>query len=104
MIEKDINKDYYHVLGVLSEECAEIIQCISKMQRFGIDSCNPVTSITNIEDFNNEYNDLLGTIQMLHSIDPVLYKAMFNVNPKSIDKKEAKVTMMMEVSKKLGRL
>lgn len=46
-------------LGLLQEECAEIIQIISKIRRFGFNSYSPVDPkmVTNYQLLNDEVGD-----------------------------------------------
>jgi NTP pyrophosphatase (non-canonical NTP hydrolase) len=55
------------LLGILQEECAEIIQIISKIRRFGINSFNPgdPDAGTNFELLNLETADALALVEML---------------------------------------
>ena len=52
-------------LLILAEECAEVIQAISKCQRFGIDVCKPGKPRTNREHLETELGDLLAMIEIL---------------------------------------
>lgn len=102
--DSSAENEFYHVLGVLSEECAELIQCISKIQRFGFESAHPDNpELPNTSRFKQELNDLKGAIQTLENIAPEM-KYMFETDQHLLDKKEAKITMMLEISKQLGRL
>jgi NTP pyrophosphatase (non-canonical NTP hydrolase) len=49
------------ILGLLQEECAEVIQIISKIRRFGADSSNPYDSSgkNNKTLLNDEVGDVL---------------------------------------------
>lgn len=40
----EISKKDWDALNILQEECAEIIQAISKIRRFGLHSVNPYDS------------------------------------------------------------
>jgi hypothetical protein len=42
----------------LAEECAEVIQAVMKIQRFGIDSVNPKTGVSAKDALNLEISDL----------------------------------------------
>lgn len=42
----------------LIEECAELIQAVTKGERFGWDSCHPDSDITNYEQLKHEYMDI----------------------------------------------
>jgi NTP pyrophosphatase (non-canonical NTP hydrolase) len=52
-------------LLILAEECAEVIQAISKCQRFGIDVCKPGKPRTNREHLETELGDVLAMIEIL---------------------------------------
>jgi len=52
-------------LLILTEECAEVIQAISKCQRFGIDACKPGKPRTNREHLETEIGDVLSLIEIL---------------------------------------
>lgn len=53
------------IATVLTEECAEVIQAISKCQRFGFDSINPKTNIENITSLEEELGDLMCCVNLL---------------------------------------
>jgi len=52
-------------LHILQEECAEVIQAISKVNRFGIDNFKPGTSKTNRDHLEEEIGDILAMIEIL---------------------------------------
>lgn len=52
-------------LYILAEECAEVIQAISKINRFGCDNVNPSTNKTNLKHLENEIGDLMAMIEIL---------------------------------------
>lgn len=53
------------ILLILQEECAEVIQAISKCFRFGPDQCKPKSDETNIQALEQELGDLLAMIELL---------------------------------------
>jgi NTP pyrophosphatase (non-canonical NTP hydrolase) len=53
------------VMNILSEECAEVIQAISKCHRFGLDNYKPGKPKTNKEHLEEELGDLLAMIDIL---------------------------------------
>ena len=53
------------VLTILSEECAEVIQVASKLQRFGVDD------VKNKKRLQDEVGDLIGVIVILHTLGMV---------------------------------
>ena len=56
-------RDLKQVMGVLTEECAEVIQAISKINRFGLDSS--WEGVTNKEALVTEIGDVLALIKVL---------------------------------------
>ena len=53
------------VMNILSEECAEVIQAISKCHRFGMDNVKPGKPKTNREHLEEEIGDLLAMVDIL---------------------------------------
>jgi NTP pyrophosphatase (non-canonical NTP hydrolase) len=53
------------VMDILQEECAEVIQSVSKISRFGIDNFKPGKSVTNREHLEEELGDVLAMIDIL---------------------------------------
>lgn len=60
-------------LDLIQEECSEIIQVISKIRRFGLESCNPYDSDrkTNRRLLNDELGDLALLIRYLEDKDVI---------------------------------
>ena len=66
------------VLSILQEECAEVIQAVSKVQRFGVDNHHPERTKTNKQELEEELGDLLAMIDILtehNYIDPKAVQA-----------------------------
>ncbi len=57
------------VINQISEECAELQQCISKIQRFGKSSTNPVSGKTNTVEMVCEVNDLVAAIELHYGLE-----------------------------------
>lgn len=53
------------IARITQEECAEVIQAISKVLRFGIDHVSPVTGITNKSHLEEEIGQLIAMMQLL---------------------------------------
>jgi NTP pyrophosphatase (non-canonical NTP hydrolase) len=52
-------------LDILQEECAEVIQAVSKISRFGLDNLKPGKAKTNREHLEEELGDLVAMIDIL---------------------------------------
>lgn len=59
------------VMDILQEECAEVIQAVSKISRFGLDNYKPGKPKTNREHLEEELGDMLAMIDILCSMDVV---------------------------------
>lgn len=95
-----MSKEEY-LLQVLSEECNEVSQRISKAFRFGLEeiqTSNPNETQTNRERIIYEVNDLITVIKMLMYFDNKAYKDLL----KTSVQKELKLNKYMEYSLKLG--
>lgn len=53
------------VMDILQEECAEVIQAVSKISRFGIDNLKPGKPKTNREHLEEELGDVLAMVDIL---------------------------------------
>lgn len=62
-----MNETTKEVMDILQEECAEVIQAVSKISRFGIDNFKPGKPKTNREHLEEELGDLLAMIDILCS-------------------------------------
>ena len=60
-----MNTKIKEVLSILQEECAEVIQAVSKCERFGIDNFKPGKPKTNREHLEEELGDMLAMIDIL---------------------------------------
>lgn len=58
-----MKRDQQQVLGVLTEECAEVIQAVSKINRFGLN--NEWQGVTNKQSLVTEIGDVLAIILVL---------------------------------------
>jgi NTP pyrophosphatase (non-canonical NTP hydrolase) len=68
-----MEKQTKEVMDILQEECAEVIQAVSKVSRFGLDNKKPGKPLTNKEHLEVELGDLLAMIDILEDlkiIDP----------------------------------
>ena len=53
------------IMGILQEECAEVIQAVSKVNRFGLDNFKPGKPKTNREHLEEELGDLVAMINIM---------------------------------------
>jgi NTP pyrophosphatase (non-canonical NTP hydrolase) len=60
-----MNAKEKEVMDILQEECAEVIQAVSKISRFGIDNFKPGKSKTNREHLEEELGDMLAMIDIM---------------------------------------
>tara|TARA_R110000868_G_scaffold159061_5_gene387528 strand:+ start:330 stop:611 length:282 start_codon:yes stop_codon:yes gene_type:complete len=60
-----MNSDLKQVLLILQEECAEVIQAVSKINRFGPDQIKTGRSQTNMEHLMEELGDTMAMIELL---------------------------------------
>ncbi len=61
------------VMNILSEECAEVIQAVSKINRFGMDNYKPGKPKTNRQHLEEELGDLMAMIDILQEMNVVSY-------------------------------
>ena len=66
-----MNEREREVMNILSEECAEVIQAISKCHRFGLDNFKPGKPKTNRAHLEEELGDLLAMVDILLEMDAV---------------------------------
>jgi NTP pyrophosphatase (non-canonical NTP hydrolase) len=59
------------VMDIAQEECAEVIQAISKISRFGIDNFKPGKPKTNREHLEEELGDLLAMVDILENMEAI---------------------------------
>ena len=57
----------HEVMNILSEECAEVIQAVSKCHRFGLHNAKPGKPLTNAQHMEVEIGDLLAMVDLLKS-------------------------------------
>ena len=61
------------VMDILQEECAEVIQAISKISRFGLDNLKPGKPKTNREHLEEELGDMMAMVEILQELDIVSF-------------------------------
>lgn len=60
-----MNSRLQEIMNITSEECAEVIQAISKCHRFGLNNCKPGELLTNSQHLEAELGDLLAMVDLL---------------------------------------
>jgi len=61
-----MDKQIDEIMSILQEECAEVIQMVSKIRRFGEYNNHPDTpEITNLTRFKEELGDVIAMIELL---------------------------------------
>ena len=74
-------------LRILQEECAEVIQAISKVFRFGIDDI--YNNVSNRERMTEEIGDLLAMIDLLESQGIIDHNKVIQYKQRKFNKLEA---------------
>jgi NTP pyrophosphatase (non-canonical NTP hydrolase) len=74
------------VMNILSEECAEVIQAVSKINRFGIDNYKPGKSKTNRQHLEEELGDLLAMVDILIELGVVTKSSLQQAEVAKIEK------------------
>lgn len=104
-----------HILVCVNEEAVEISQVAMQMAlsasrmaqvadkalRFGVDDARPGTDLTNRKELVREFNDLIGTLELLQEVGielPGLFERA------EIDAKKARVKTWMSYAEKVGTL
>lgn len=60
-----MNKKQQEILYILQEECAEVSQAVSKINRFGFDNPIPLSDQTNQDRLEQELGDLLCVVHLM---------------------------------------
>jgi len=89
-----------HLLSTLAEECAEVIQRITKAQRWGLYEVQPGQELNNEQRIRYEVNDLYAVIDLLYERQGVV---LHRDNEQVIAKK-AKVLHFMQYAREIGEL
>ena len=75
--EKDnMDSQTKEVMDILQEECAEVIQAVSKISRFGLDNVKPGKPKTNREHLEEELGDMIAMICILEKMGVVNQDAL----------------------------
>lgn len=66
-----MNSKENEILNILQEECAEVIQMVSKCRRFGMDGTHLKDGGTNRERLTEEIGDVLCMLKLAQDFDIV---------------------------------
>jgi NTP pyrophosphatase (non-canonical NTP hydrolase) len=64
-----MNNETREILLILQEECAEVVQAVSKCMRFGPDQMKPGKERTNISMLEEEIGDLQAMVELLTDLN-----------------------------------
>jgi NTP pyrophosphatase (non-canonical NTP hydrolase) len=81
-----MNEQNNEVMDILQEECAEVIQAVSKIRRFGLTNTKPGTSYTNRAHLEEELGDVLAMIDILLINNVVSWGNLHSAKRAKIDK------------------
>jgi NTP pyrophosphatase (non-canonical NTP hydrolase) len=81
-----MNEHNNEVMDIAQEECAEVIQAISKIRRFGIDNAKPGTEYTNRQHLEEELGDMLAMIDILMINEVVSWANLHRAKRAKIEK------------------
>ena len=81
-----MNKQTQEVLDILQEECAEVIQAISKVRRFGIDEIHLKNGHSNRTHLTEEIGDLLAMVDLLQLFNIVTAEGLSDAKHAKIEK------------------
>jgi len=74
------------VMDILQEECAEVIQAVSKISRFGLDNYKPGKPKTNRQHLEEEIGDVLAMIDILQKMDEISFNNIEAAREAKIEK------------------
>ncbi len=86
----------HEVMNILSEECAEVIQAISKCHRFGLDNLKPGKFLTNAQHLEVEIGDLLAMIDLLECKGIITKTGLDKAKQRKIEKLKVWSTIYKE--------
>jgi NTP pyrophosphatase (non-canonical NTP hydrolase) len=70
----NLDQETKEVLDILQEECAEVIQAVSKISRFGLDNYKPGKPKTNREHLEQELGDMIALVHILKNMQIVSHE------------------------------
>jgi NTP pyrophosphatase (non-canonical NTP hydrolase) len=76
----------HEIMNIASEECAEIIQAISKCHRFGLNNFKPGKPLTNAQHLEGEIGDLLAMVDLLKSYGVITEEGLIIAKQAKVEK------------------
>jgi NTP pyrophosphatase (non-canonical NTP hydrolase) len=73
-------------LHIMQEEAAEVIQAISKVNRFGLNGKHPTSTQTNLELLEEEIGDMLCMVNLLVKFGVLSQQNIENAQINKVDK------------------
>lgn len=73
-----------YLLDKLQEECAEVIQAVSKIRRFGPDNHHPERATTNLQELLGELED---TLAIVHALEHTKYFEPYHISEQRTQQK-----------------
>lgn len=89
-----------NLLTILSEECVETAQRVSKAIRFTLGEVQPEQDLTNAQRIVYEFNDIVAVMEILQE-EGVFEKV---IDREAIEKKKIKVAKYLGYSKHIGAI
>jgi NTP pyrophosphatase (non-canonical NTP hydrolase) len=81
-----MNPENNEVMDILQEECAEVIQAVSKIRRFGLTNSKPGAVYNNQQHLEEELGDVLAMIDILEDMKIIDHNNLLVAKDKKIDK------------------
>jgi len=87
-----------NLLTILSEECVETAQRVSKAIRFTLEEVQPEQELTNAQRIVYEFNDIVAVMEILQE-EGIFEKV---IDREAIEKKKVKVAKYLAYSTSIG--
>ena len=86
-----------HLLTIVGEECTEVHQRCSKALRFGLNEVQPNQELANHERILQEFNDLIGAMDLLFECE---FEEL--ISKEEVQAKKEKIEKYLDYSKECG--
>lgn len=81
-----MDQKFHEIMSITQEECAECIQAISKIFRFGFNGQHPDKMITNRRQLEDEIGDLLAMVDLMQENGIISADVISEAKLKKIEK------------------